>query len=668
MSRFERIIQKLCSDDPVKSGMKLIHRRWRKIRNYFRRRHWEGFDDDSVAQAIPEDYSADRAEHLWPGAIDRSWQMWAAERWPDDYHQASNIANATAAGRFDLLGSGEISLLDNQGKIRWHDDFKANARWDPNRLYLDIPICLEAEGTDIKVPWELSRFQHIFACLWSDPERYSNIFMSQWEEWLSANPTARGVNWACTMDVALRAITWTAAWAAWGKSWSPAQRRRMAAALAVHGQFIRDNLEWVPNQRTNHYFSDIVGLSVISAVLPGYSPAKKWAAFAHRELRKEILSQFGTDGMIREGSTTYHRLMLELAFLGVKADRLSRYELDEPCRQRLIQACQVILMLCDSKGCVPMIWDNDSSRVFPVTHRRDEEMGHLPMIGSILLQEPSLAKGVLSPEAILLCGYSLIKMKVEAPYDDFPETALLPQSGFFRLGNRKNFLTIRCGPLGGRPTGGHQHLDQLSFTLTVDDQPIVVDPGQYCYTAYPEWRNKFRHTMAHNTVVVDGQTQCRVYSHTKMMYSIIQEDHPHVDIDVFCNNPEQGIFSGSHLGYCRLQGGGRHRRKIEFDGDKMVWRIQDCLELKGRHLVEWYFHLAGNVDIEKVDKEDHFWQLKKNGTTVVLKWISSDFPEGKLNEGWLAPAYGVKISSKVLIFRREYEGRVDQLFEWNVIR
>jgi hypothetical protein len=36
---------------------------------------------------------------------------------------------------------------------------------------------------------------------------------------------------------------------------------------------------------------------------------------------------------------------------------------------------------------------------------------------------------------------------------------------------------------------------------------VIVDPGTYCYHREPRWRNHFRSTAAHNTVVLDGADQ-----------------------------------------------------------------------------------------------------------------------------------------------------------------
>ena len=51
--------------------------------------------------------------------------------------------------------------------------------------------------------------------------------------------------------------------------------------------------------------------------------------------------------------------------------------------------------------------------------------------------------------------------------------------------------------------GGHTHNDELSFELHVGGQDFIVDPGTYTYTGDYRFRNSFRSSYSHNTVVVD---------------------------------------------------------------------------------------------------------------------------------------------------------------------
>ena len=75
-------------------------------------------------------------------------------------------------------------------------------------------------GIDVKVPWELSRMQHLIQFVWAymlagkgnkefeNPKVYEREFQDEILDFISANPPKFGVNWTCTMDVAIRAANW----------------------------------------------------------------------------------------------------------------------------------------------------------------------------------------------------------------------------------------------------------------------------------------------------------------------------------------------------------------------------------------------------------------------------------------------------------------------------
>ncbi len=84
-----------------------------------------------------------------------------------------------------------------------------------------------------------------------------------------------------------------------------------------------------------------------------------------------------------------------------------------------------------------------------------------------------------------------------------------PNIGWYILRKDKNYMLVSCGPNGQNGNGGHSHNDKLSFELCVNGEDIIIDPGTYVYTPFPEWRNKFRSTSFHNTIVVDNKEQNR---------------------------------------------------------------------------------------------------------------------------------------------------------------
>lgn len=646
------MLNKVCRDNPlhlVQRRVCALQRRWHRSR---RRHRWRVFSNAAPALTVDTGTFVKNAACLWPGAADRRWLLAQDAPWAADLATARRAASQAAEGLFDILGSGLVSVRNSDGTYRWHEDIKTGYTYDANALYLDIPVCLNFDGPDIKVPWELSRFQWVFDFILADREDLGAVFLAQWHDWMTANPTARGVNWACTMDVALRALSWTAALAAWGARWDPMTRREMGEALVIHGHFIRDNLEWAPVARTNHYFSDIVGLAALGAVLSPHPEAAAWTRFAHRELEREVMREFASDGFNKECSTTYHRLMLELATIGYRACRIGGAPLSDACRSRLVAAFQAARALSDLAGQVPVIGDNDSGRVFSLRGRDDCHMAYLPSLGSLSLAAPELATSAPSLEAGLLCGPSQLSAYVPVRRTTAPEPpgVGLPQSGLFTLGDGTRTLVVRCGPLTYRRVGGHAHQDQLSVAVSVDGVPLLVDPGQYCYTPWPQMRNAFRSVSAHNTIMIDTAEQSPVFFPTRMSYSMIDQANPRcLAWEV---TPTGSRFVGKHSGYRRLRGGGDHQREITYTAETGEWALTDRLACRGRHTYQWRWHLHPQATLTR---EPNGWRISRGTAALSLSPVTS-FPCCRLEEGTHAPAYGTKLVQAVLVWELTTDG------------
>jgi hypothetical protein len=222
-------------------------------------------------------------------------------------------------------------LVDEQYvPIDWHLDFKSGYHWDERIWYRDIPYG-HRPGVDIKVPRELARMQHLPHMAWAfllsrdgqsgflSAEAYFREFRNQVLDFIATNPPRFGVNWACTMDVAIRVANWIAAFdlfRAAGARFDDGFTAEFASAVFDHAAHIVGNLEWFVDLRSNHYLSNIVGLLFAAAFLPGERLTDAWLAFGAQELVRETEGQFHPEGTNFEASTSYHRLSAELALYG----------------------------------------------------------------------------------------------------------------------------------------------------------------------------------------------------------------------------------------------------------------------------------------------------------------------------------------------------------------
>lgn len=237
--------------------------------------------------------------------------------WLDGRINTANLATAKHIwGRIDEAYS----------PIDWHLDFKSGYRWRESAWYGDIRV-RDLPGVDIKVPWELSRMQHLptlaMACHFaaagmadfSEPEAYIREFRNQALDFIATNPPAFGVNWACAMDVAIRIANMLVARdiiVARGTRLDEEFEEIFISSVKAHARHIAANLEWAPEIRGNHYIANIVGLMFAAIYLPCDDETDTWLAFSVQELISEVAYQFHEDGSNFEASVCYHRLSAEM--------------------------------------------------------------------------------------------------------------------------------------------------------------------------------------------------------------------------------------------------------------------------------------------------------------------------------------------------------------------
>ena len=295
--------------------------------------------------------------------------------------------------------------------IDWQKDYKSGYRWTAASWYKDQWVDLP--GVDIKVPWELARLQHLpqlvlFAVVL--PERRDELLRecrNQILDFIAANPPRMGVNWTCTMDVAIRAVNILLAYDICRQldrdetCCDQAFSQIIADSIYEHGRHIVRNLEWSEQLANNHYLANLTGLLSIARYLTPTPEIDCWRAFAVQELISEMRRQFYPDGGNFESSTSYHRLSTEMMTYATamtigmnNSERESlvehnpklwtsrpplkpaidqEYDVNQPrlfpgwYLERLYRAGCLTMSLTRPSGDVAQIGDNDSGHLFRLT-------------------------------------------------------------------------------------------------------------------------------------------------------------------------------------------------------------------------------------------------------------------------------------------------------------
>jgi len=565
------------------------------------------------------------------------------ELFPDMVKSKISEADSICKHVFQVLGSGLKKLSqhgDGYQLMDWHSDFKSDHRWSPKTFYADIK-CGGIEGVDVKVPWELSRFQHLNvlgqAYILTREKRYAEEFANQIGDWIRNNPVCFGVNWRCTMDVAIRAANWLVAMEYFADKnlFSQDFLNEFYTSIYEHGKFIKGHLECRSGFTSNHYLADLAGLLFIAVYCPFFKESRKWQEFAIRQLSKEIEKQIYADGCNFEASTSYHRLVLEMLFYCQLLCQRAGLKFPIEYETKLKKMFEFSLYCIKPNGMIPQIGDNDSGRFLIFAKRPVLEHKYLLTLAAIYYKDSSfkLPQFNFDEEAFWVFGTAGRRAYDELPSRTEPlASKSFPDAGWFIIRHRNDYCFISCGPNGQNGNGGHAHNDKLSFELMLDGQDVIVDPGTYVYTPYPDERDKFRSTEYHNTVKIDGYEQNEI--HQNSLFSL--PDRVKIINSILRESQDETAFEGE-IEYAGIT----HRRIVTLNSELGNWQIKDSVSCSKPISGKLQFHLSAGLTSDR----DGILTDETGSKAATIEVEGSSLKKAAYD---YSSAYGVKIPAEYL--------------------
>ena len=488
-------------------------------------RQWA--DDLRDAQTTADAWVGRRLTRDWVYvAVDQKTATGLQREHPRLCQATTDAAVRLLAHEFDLLGSGSFVPVDPQRPRRANGYQPIDWSWDPvarQRFPVAVPLAdwnfdrMRPGLADIKFPWELARCQHWptlgQAFTLTRDERFAIEIASELLDFLEANPIGTAVNWACTMDVALRAANWAIGLQLVRESkaldddfWGVAFR-----ALFDHGAFIEGHLENTYEVTSNHFLSNIVGLFFLAALFDDLPRGRLWDRQCRNWLQQEMEVQILPDGADFESSVPYHRLVTEL-FLA--AARLADYKgapLPLKMRTRLRGMVEFLAAVERPDGLMPQVGDADDGRVHILSgygQWQPQDGRHLFGPAGCLLGDPAWISrgGDWGLWETAWWGFEVpdVVSREPPPADGLRH---FPHAGLTVMRRGSDYLLVTNGIVGTSGYGNHKHNDLLAFEYHADGVPVFIDPGSYVYTSDPDARNLFRSTRSHNTLSVDGEEQ-----------------------------------------------------------------------------------------------------------------------------------------------------------------
>lgn len=430
-----------------------------------------------------------------------------ARDFPDGPADAVARANRILAGRYDLLGYRGLDLGLHPD---WHAD-PVHGRRAPVVFWADVPY-LDPGAGDHKIIWELNRHQHWLhlgrAFALSGDRRFYDAFTAQLASWLAANPPLIGTNWASMLELGFRSISWLWALELFAGAASRDDARPwlvdLLLGLDLQLAHVESNLSRYFSPNT-HLTGEALALYLAGTALPELAGSAERAAAGRNVLLDEAARQVRPDGGHAELSSHYHRYSTDFYLLAALIARRTGDPAAGALEDAVRAQARYLRAIADDRGIRPQFGDDDGGQTFGMCGRRAADCADTLAAAAVLLGDPALAVGPAPEETYWLCGPDAVRT-AHLAHAPWPSTALSATGYYVSRTRRGDHLVFDAGPHGFL-SGGHAHSDALSFTLTVAGRPLLIDPGTATYTMDPECRDRFRGTLMHNTVVLDGRPQ-----------------------------------------------------------------------------------------------------------------------------------------------------------------
>jgi hypothetical protein len=491
--------------------------------------------------------------------------------YPIDYYESEAVAaagpviayaDAVLRGEYPLMGYGWPDLGREPD---WQCDWVSGRGW-PLENAEKIQV-VRYDGSDVKAPWELSRLQFapVVAHAWvlTGEQKYRDRVKALLSHWVAKNPVGVGVNWTIAMEAALRGIsiclTLERLWpfSAEEEPWL----RQITTSLWHHLRFVEAHSEFSFRLRSNHYLSNLAGLTTLSAYLHGPGMKRRLKKYA-RAMQREVLRQTYTDGGDREASTGYHLLVTQMALHSYAVQQGRDCGIAREFTLRLQLMVRWMATLADDAGKLPVLGDCDSGRVELMPDDIAQAL------------EPAQQRHSLRTTSLQVIAARLFPL---------PEPAsLLRESGLAVLRAGHASVVFAAMPNGLAGKGSHTHCDKLAIVFRLGSREVFCDSGSRCYTRSPQLRNLDRSTRAHSTLAMDEQDQNTIPSDPRLLFQCGDE------AAVSPITGDAAEVHASHFGYTRI--GIVHHRSVRLDERSLI--ITDDVSGSGEHALDLRFVLA----------------------------------------------------------------------------
>lgn len=575
-------------------------------------------------------------------------------------------------GAANRIVNGELSIFNLENckvgpNIDWCRDYDSGTL-SPMTFSPFLDYRNHAIVGDAKFVWEPNRQQHLVvlgrAYRASGDSRFAAEVVRQVDDWIRRNPFGRGMNWRSPLELGVRLISWVWAIELIRPSGlvGDAFVQRLLKSVDLHvWEIVRKYSRGT--SANNHLIGEAAGVYVASRYFGEPNGGSKRAREAREILCREIEAQSFDDGGSREHALGYQSFVMQFLFIAGLVGRWTGDEFPSVYWSRLEKMCEFAAAMTEGGENTPLFGDYDDGYVLDLGRREGDFRAWLAA-AAVLFERPEFkrASGGFSECAAWLLGEGAAeRFERLAVQSNRIESREFASSGYYLLqageawDDERISVLFDCAELGYGAIAAHGHADALSFTLRAFGADVFVDPGTYDYFTYPEWRDYFRRTRAHNTVEIDGLDQSEItgpFMWGARAVAKCLEWSP---------TAEGGVVAGEHDGYQRLSDPVRHRRRLSLDGASRILTVEDEIAASDAHQVRMHLHLGETCVVRK--RGPGTFEIEVGGRIVRVETDAKmNFRIERGNEepivGWISRGYHRRTPTATLVGACEARGDI----------
>jgi len=549
--------------------------------------------------------------------------------------------------------------------INWHCDYK-NGKEAPLEYCQGIDYRNFDKVGDIKYIWELNRHQHLVslakAYYITGNQKYKDEVKKQILSWIEENPYKKGVNWASSLELGIRLISWSWVWLFLGDI-DEGFKQKWLESVYKHCLFISRNFSRY-SSANNHLIGEASGLFIACIVWPFEKQSALWREKSFNILVEQIEKQNYEDGVNKEQAFAYQQFVLDFLILAGLLGEKNGVKFPDAYWCRIEQMFVFIASVMDKNGNVPNIGDADDGYAAVLSDKDDfNPYCSLLATGAVLFERGDFKSKVnkFDEKSFWLLGsdglekFNALGKKTFVPVKEFKEGGYYILSAFENTDNEIKSV-FDCGPLGYLSIAAHGHADALSFTLSVGGEEFLIDTGTYAYHTQGQWRSYFKGTSAHNTIRIDRQDQS--VSGGNFMWL----KKAKVALEKWESTEKYDHIIAAHNGYAWLKDPVRHAREIYFNKEEKTFIVKDKIRTGKKHFIEQLFHFSPECMFDNTGMGE--WEVTNNGYCARLaldKKFSSKLVVGGENPilGWESKRFDVKSKTGTLVNSCECSGNYD---------